>query len=237
MLPNAPFDAALSLYAGRSIIMLKLLPAITGVAAEADDDTLTKVNHGLTVGRAVLYVGGTGFTGLVAGTTYFVQAAPTADTFKLSATKGGAVIDITVDGTVGIFQPVSIFESRKLGHKDNREFKSLPRPDAAGINRTVRKVCVAGSEEFTYEVDEAKRLVSEIFQGALSGIRLGTATIWEPDPEDASGKVALKSDTDFPCDITREGDLNFGDSDFTKAMLKISSRKLGDVLWAVDGDV
>lgn len=234
-LPSAPFDAAKSLFAGLSIIQLKLLPQLAGVAAEADDETFTKNGHGLANGQALLFVSGTGFTGLTAGMVYYVRDAA-ANTFKLAAAPGGAAIDITLDGSDGLFQPVSIFESRKLTHRDNREFKTIERPDAQGVLRTVRKVCVKGAEEFIYEVDEAKRLVTEIFQGALSGIREGTATIWEPDPSDATGKVALKSDTDFAVDITREGDGNFGDGDFTKLQLKLSSRKNGDVLWTADGN-
>lgn len=236
MLPTAPFNAAKSIFAGLSVIRLKLLPQITAVAAEADDDILTKAAHGLSAGMQVLFVSGTGFTGLVAGTIYYVQSVPSADTFKLAATVDGAAINITLDGTDGIFQPVSVFESRKLSHKDNREFKMIERPDSAGVLRVVRKVCTKGAEEFIYELDEAKRLPSELFQGALSGIREGTATIWEPDPSDATGKAALKSDEDFSCDITRDGDANFGDGDFTKVQIKIASRKSGDVLFTVDGN-
>ncbi len=234
MLPSAPFDTTKSLFAGLSVIMLKLLPQLSGVTAAAVTDVFTKVGHGLSDGQALLFVSGTGFTGIVAGDIVYVRDK-TADTFKVAAAAGGAAVDITADGTVGVFQPVSVFESRKLSHKDNREFKEIQRPDSKGVLRTVRKVCVKGSEEFTYEVDEAKRLVSEIFQGALSGIREGTCTIWEPDPSDATNKVALKSDTDFACDITRDGDLGFGDGDASKAMLKITSLKSGDVLWTVDG--
>lgn len=234
-LPTAPFDAAKSIFAGLSVIQLKLLPQLTGVTAEADTDLLSLAGHTLVNDQQLQYVSGTGFTGLDAGTTYFVRDVVAGVSYKLAATKGGAAVDITLDGTVGVFQPVSVFESRKLSHKDNREFKMIERPDAKGVLRVVRKVCVKGAEEFTYEVDEAKRLVTEIFQGALSGIREGTATIWEPDPADAAGKTALKSDVDFSCDITREGDLNFGDGDFTKAQLKLSSRKAGDVIFVADG--
>lgn len=232
-LPTAPFDAAKSIFAGRSVIQLKLLPAVSSVAAEADDDIFTKVAHGFTDGQQVLFVSGTGFTGITAGTAYYVRDV-TADTFKLAATVGGVAINLTLDGSVGVFQPVLVFESRKLDHKDNREFKTIERPDTNGVLRPVRKVCVKGAEEFMYELDEAKRLVTDLFSGALSGIKEGTATIWEPDPSDASGKVALKSDTDFSCDITRDGDIKFGDSDFTKVQIKISSRKSGDVLFTAD---
>ncbi len=232
-LPTAPFDVTKSLYAGLSVLQLKLLPAFTGVTGATD--TLTFLaTHNLTVGQQLQYNSGTGFTGLTAGNGYFVVAVPTNTTAKISATPGGAAIAVGTS-TAGVFQPVSVFETRKLTHKDNRQFRTIDRPDAKGVVRPVRKITVSGAESFVYECDEAKRLAAEIFQGALSGVREGTATIWEPDPTDASGKVALKSDVDFACDITRDGDLNFGDGDATKAMISINSRKAGDVNFAVDG--
>ena len=233
-LPTAPFDVTKSLYAGLSVIQLKLLPAFTGVTGATDTLTFLAA-HNLTVGQQLQYNSGTGFTGLTASTGYFVVAVPSTTTAKISATPGGAAIAVGTS-TAGVFQPVSVFETRKLSHKDNRQFKTIDRPDAKGVVRPARKFVISGAETFMYEVDEAKRLVSEIFQGALSGIREGTCTIWEPDPTDASGKVALKSDTDFACDITRDGDMNFGDGDATKCQLAINSRKTGDVLFTVDGN-
>jgi hypothetical protein len=231
-LPSAPFDAAKSLYAGRSIIQLKLSPAVTGVTGATDTLTFLAA-HGLTVGQQIQFNSGTGFTGLAAGTSYFVVAVPSTTTMKVSSTAGGSAIAVGTS-SAGSFTPVLVFESRKLDHKDNREFKTIERPDSNGVNRVVRKICIKGAEEFIYELDEGKRLVTEIFSGALSGIKEGTATIWEPDPSDATGKVALKSDTDFACDVTRDGDLKFGDGDATKAQIKLSSRKQGDVIFTAD---
>lgn len=232
-LPTAPFDTTKSIFAGKSILQLKLLPAVTGVTAATD--TLTKTAHGYAVNQALVFNSGTGFTGLVAATTYYVTAVPSADTFKLSATLGGSAISVGTS-TVGSFTPVYVFESRKLDYKDGREYKTLERPDSAGVLRVARKVCTKGAEEFVYEIDEAKRLLTDLFGGKLAGLATGTATIWEPDSDDASGKVALKSETDFSCDLVRDGDLKFGDGDFTKAQIKIASRKAGDVTWTVDGN-
>lgn len=75
---------------------------LTGVAAEESDDTLTKASHGLSNGTALFFLGGTGFTGLTVGRRYFVRDADT-NTFKLAATSGGSAIDITLDGSAGIF--------------------------------------------------------------------------------------------------------------------------------------
>lgn len=53
----------------------------------------TKVAHGLVIGDAIVYsTTGALPTGLVAGTTYYVLTTPTADTFTLAATPGGAAI-------------------------------------------------------------------------------------------------------------------------------------------------
>ena len=93
------------------------LAAVTGVTAEADDNVVTKVSHGFTDGTAVIFTSGTGFTGLTAGTRYYVRDAA-ADTFKLAATRGGAAIDITVDGSSGVFTECSLtgffFEPRAV---------------------------------------------------------------------------------------------------------------------------
>jgi len=58
----------------------------------------TKAGHGLAVGNRVELTG-TLPTGFVEGTSYFVATAPTADTFTLAATSGGAGIVATADGS------------------------------------------------------------------------------------------------------------------------------------------
>lgn len=228
-LPTAPFDAAKSIATGFAVIQLKLLPSITGVTAATD--TLTKTSHGLAVGKQLTFNSGTGFEGLTPGTGYFVVAVPSADTFKIAATPTGEAIAVGTSSS-GSFTPVSVFESKKLGHKDNRVFSKIDRPDAKGALRPARKWVKEGAESFVFEVDELKRVPAELFDGALSGIKEGTCTIWKPDPDDASGKVALKSDTDFKCDITRDGDLNF--EDVNTASISINSRKAGDVQFTPD---
>lgn len=72
---------------------------VTGVAATAADDLLTKAAHGLTDGTRVTVTTAVG--GLTVGAAYYVRDA-TTDTFKLSGSSGGAVVNITADGTVSI---------------------------------------------------------------------------------------------------------------------------------------
>lgn len=63
-------------------------------------DTVAATAHGLVADDAVLFENIVGTTGIVAGTTYYVAGTVTADTFQISATPGGAVVDMTgADGT------------------------------------------------------------------------------------------------------------------------------------------
>jgi len=64
-------------------------------------DTISYTAHGLSAGDQVTYNngGGTAATGLTSGTTYYVIASGlTANAFKVSATSGGAAVDITGAG-------------------------------------------------------------------------------------------------------------------------------------------
>lgn len=69
----------------------------------------TSVAHGLVVGDTVTFGPITsGTAGITAGTVYFILTAPTTTSFTVSATSGGAVIDVTTDGSGG-------WMSEKLG--------------------------------------------------------------------------------------------------------------------------
>jgi len=231
-LPSAPFDTANSIFAGLSVVKLQLDPQITGITAATD--TLTKTAHGLAVDQAFTYVSGTGFTGLTAGVTYYVVAVPSADTFQVSGTIGGAAITVGTS-TAGVIAPVVIFEAAQLDDDPQQEMKYIDRPDSTGVLRHARGVRTKSFENFTFGLDEVKRLL-EIFAGSMSGRRTGYCTLWIPDPDDATGKVSLKSEADFACTITRDGKITHGNSDFSKVTIKIESNKIGEVTWTRDGD-
>jgi N4-gp56 family major capsid protein len=72
------------------------LPTVTGTAAT---DLINSTAHGLVAGNRVKLTGLTGGAGLVSGTTYYVVAPVTANSFKVSLTLNGAAIDITTDLT------------------------------------------------------------------------------------------------------------------------------------------
>ena len=58
-------------------------------------DTFTRTAHEFQVGDEVIYTAaGTARTGLTSGTKYYIQNVPNANSFKISATKGGAAITI-----------------------------------------------------------------------------------------------------------------------------------------------
>lgn len=82
-----------------------IAPIATGRALTitASTNLLTRSNglaHGLLAGDAVTFTGITGAAPLVAGTTYYVIASGlTSTVFKVSATSGGAEVDVTTDGT------------------------------------------------------------------------------------------------------------------------------------------
>lgn len=75
----------------------------------AATDTLTVPDHGFADNDTVVVFPAAGEalpTGLTAGTVYFVINA-TADTLQLSATQGGAAVDLTTDG-VGVIVSIAV---------------------------------------------------------------------------------------------------------------------------------
>lgn len=229
-LPTAPFDATRSIFAGLSVIQLKLLPQLTGVTAATD--VITRAGHTLVANQLVQYVSGTGFTGLTPATNYFVRDVVASTSFKVSATRGGAAITVGTS-SAGVFAPVSVFEVAQLDDDPEQEIKYLERPDIKGVLRRVRAVETKANEKWIFGLDEVKRLL-EVFSGALRGRKNATATLWVPDPDDITGQVSLKSEVDFSCVVTRDGKVTFGGSDFSKASIKVDSMKSGNVTWLAD---
>jgi len=230
-LPNASFDATKSIFAGLSIIQLKILPQLTGVTAATT--VISKAAHTLVNDQLLQYVSGTGFTGLVAGTNYFVVGVVAGVSFGLAATKGGSAIAVGTS-SAGVFAPVSVFTAEDLTDDPEQEIKYLERPDATGVNRRYRGVETKGFEKFIFDLMEVKRLL-EVFGGALRGRKVATCTIWVPDPDDTVGNVALKSESDFAVTVTRNEALKHGGGDFSKTTIRVDSNKAGNITWAADG--
>jgi len=236
-IPSAPFNTADSLVNGLSVLQFK--PANTsktGTAIAITTGVATATAHGLKVGQQFVLTAVTGGTGLTANSYYWVITAPTADTFTFSETRGGTLKAPSVAATAFTVQPVHVFEVAKLSGKGTAEEKTLERPNFQGISFKVRSWQAKGSEEWSAEIDDVKRLLL-VLNNSLRGYLTGTATIWSPDITDISTKCALVSETDFACVLTVDGDINTGGGENTKATLKFTSNKNGYVTWTSDATV
>jgi phage head maturation protease len=81
---------------------------ITLSTSAAADDIIDATSHGLSIGDAVVFTALTGGTGLTAGRVYWVIATSYgANTFRVSATPGGAGVDFTADITAGTVAKVT----------------------------------------------------------------------------------------------------------------------------------
>lgn len=102
--------------AGNLLYTRHIGPSAKFFNALASNDTFTCFAHGLAVDDQVVFYApepsslGALPGGVTEGTVYFVKTAPTADTFTISVTQGGATLDVTSDGTglAGKISPVRV---------------------------------------------------------------------------------------------------------------------------------
>lgn len=124
------------------------LEAGQSFTAAAATDALTANAHGYAAGDAVRLTGTlTGATGLAVDTTYYVRDVAT-NTFKLAATKGGAAIDITADGSGTVQKMPVLTEDALMGVLQNVY-------TARGINAAFEPTLIVGAAQ--------KRRLSKIF--------------------------------------------------------------------------
>ncbi len=76
-------------------------PLTTSLTITAATDRVTHTAHGFVDNTPIFLTSLTGGAGLTNNTVYYVRAS-TANDYQLSATTGGAVINITTDGTVSV---------------------------------------------------------------------------------------------------------------------------------------
>lgn len=229
MIPPADFDTLKTLYSGQQIIVLNVHGRLAGATGAMATDLISLADHPFVDGMLVTFVSGTGFTGLVAGDTYVARDVVAGVSFKLSKTEGGAAVDITADGTVGVFARATVFASEEIDEGGNQDVARLKLPGRDGVIRTRRSAFKEDSEEYTYPTPEVRRLL-EIYDGAKRGRKVGYCRIYEPDIDDAAGFCALVSDW-FACEVTREGNTKTGGGDFSKSSLKILSTESAAVQW------
>jgi hypothetical protein len=151
----------------------------------------------------------------------------------LSIFNGLSIIQLKIGTTV----PVTlVFEATKLEDNPTQEIKYLERPGLDGVVRKLRAVRTKGYEVYTFDLQEVKRLMT-IFGGATIGSVNATCSLFVPDVNDDTGTVAMISEADFPCLVTRDGKVTHGDGKFSDATIKIESLKTGDIQWTKDAVV
>jgi TP901-1 family phage major tail protein len=125
----------------------------TAVTFADSGDTVTQTAHGYSAGQIVSFATIVTTTGITVDTNYFVKA-PTANTYQLSLTNGGAAIALTTDGTGTlneVYQTVGGIRSKSISinseaiditNQDSSEWRKIL--DSAGI----RTVSLSGSGVF-----------------------------------------------------------------------------------------
>lgn len=74
----------------------------SGATLTDTGDTVTVNGHGLAAGTAIVLKSIVTTTGATAGTEYYL-ITPTTNTFQISATKGGAAVALTTNGTADVY--------------------------------------------------------------------------------------------------------------------------------------
>lgn len=105
-------------------------------------------------------------------------------------------------------------------------------PGADMLLRPDRVVGIRHNEMFKFELEDVKSLTG-IF-GGLSGIKQGTVELFITDPNDAAGKVAIKTNA-FACTATLDGGINFQQSEFAKGIISFEARE--KITFSVDANV
>lgn len=121
-----------------------------------------------------------------------------------------------------------------VDYDPNVEIGRNQRPGTTGPATTARTWDKAITEIVKFETDEVEKVRALL--GSFVGKKDGTCTAYIVDPDDASGKVAYKSD-DFPCSIYRDNaTIRFSGDDTSKVTLVIESTKDGAITWVAAGD-
>lgn len=143
---------------------------------------------------------------------------------------GLSIIQFTPEGGTATAE---VFEAAQIDDDPEQEVKYLDRPNKKGQMRHARSVETKANEKWTFGLDEVKRLTT-LFGGKLRGRIKGTCTLWIPDTDDETGKIALKSQDAFKCVLSRDGKVQFGGGEFSKATIKIESEEADDITWTKD---
>lgn len=135
-------------------------PSFTGATISAATNLVTKTAHGLVAGDRIYFTALTGGTGLSLNKDYFVLASGlTANAFKVSATSGGAEVDITVDYSAATYSKVSRrlirFKRQKVITVEENGVEQLRRSWLTFQNATTWPLIPAGTSGYTITVNGA----------------------------------------------------------------------------------
>lgn len=155
------------------------------VTIDVSADTFGCVAHGLSVGDQVTFKASEGNlpANLVTNTTYFVVASGlTADAFRVSATAGGGVLDMTGTAT-GTYQFVrqGATQLDVIGFSANRLGRQIKYPSAGSLGSTGNPVTISARGGST--------------PGSTFTVTLATSTIGH---EYVGGGVVTVGGTDYP---------------------------------------
>lgn len=236
-LPASYFERSKAAFAAYSRVLFE--PdngtSITGATAAGSSATISKTAHGFTNGQRVLFVSGTGFTGIVAETVYYAVNVA-ADTFELAATPTAtAGIPISVAGSAGVFRLAHVFNAEPLtDSSETPQVEQLKRRGDDGIPGIVDEEIKEFGAAWTFEVDEMLRVL-DLFGGKMNGNVSGYATIFVRDTKDQASKVRLKSER-FYSSIIRDGSASLGGGAYAKPTLKLTAKKAdgSQVLWTAN---
>jgi hypothetical protein len=93
---------------------------VTGCTAAASTDVVSKTAHGFSNNDDIIFSSLTGGAGLTATTTTYWVIDATADTFKVSTTRGGGAVNITTDYTdmtaTRLFRVVASIDAVEISH-------------------------------------------------------------------------------------------------------------------------
>jgi hypothetical protein len=146
-----------------------VVPNGAGASATAATDLIAATGHGLAINDEINFTSVGTATPLVINTVYYVSADTfTANSFKVSTTRGGTAVNITADGTV-------TFRKRQVLSKSLVDDLLQAVFDSGGISEMATATLIVPSAQrraVTTAYVGAGNYVQVILQGNLGGVRV-----------------------------------------------------------------
>ncbi|MEY3394711.1 MAG: toxins and related Ca2+-binding domain, partial [Verrucomicrobiota bacterium] len=172
---NSTYNGATTIGAGTLITsdtVASTTVLASSVTADATSDFITLTGNTLVDGNKVVFGGTTVPTGLTAGTVYFVRDT-TGNTFKVSATSGGAAINLTGTGTaVTVTRPGVLGSTNSaivLGNADTTTNNSSPTLLTSGAFTNERPITIANQATAgVYTIGGSNATGTATYTGAIT---------------------------------------------------------------------